>query len=81
MPKYPGSIVMNNYTAKTTVFAVVSFAPFGIINLNCHLLEMHSASSNLVFYIYYNTVASFSSVIVYYNTKKLQKMQQQCIKF
>ena len=79
MLKYPGAVVMNNYTAKTTVFAVVIFAAFGIINLNFHLLEMHSASSNLMFHIYYNTIASLSSVIVYYNTKILQKIQQQTV--
>ena len=77
MPKLSGGCCDNNYTAKNTVFAVVFFAVFGIINLNFHLLEMHSASSNLVFCISYNTVASFSIVIVYYNTKILQKIQQQ----
>ena len=37
--KFTRTVVMNNYTAKTTVFVVVLFAVFGKINLNFHLLE------------------------------------------
>ena len=37
--KLTGAVVMNNYTAKTTVFVVIFFAVFGKINLNFHLSE------------------------------------------
>ena len=32
--KLTGAVVMNNYTAKTTIFVVIFFAVFGKINLN-----------------------------------------------